>query len=82
MKVYDIIFPGSQAAGDAICYDPKPIIEAAKKCVKPIFFATIGHIVYEIRDEFEQNRLPTYRYGERIARVLHYMWKYQTSQEK
>ncbi|MFX1293701.1 MAG: acetate--CoA ligase family protein [Promethearchaeota archaeon] len=57
-------------------YDPTPIIEVAKKCKKPIFFGTIGHIVNEMRKEFERNGLPTYRYGKKIAKVLSYMWNY------
>ncbi|TFG04589.1 MAG: hypothetical protein EU536_04345 [Promethearchaeota archaeon] len=58
-------------------YDPTPIIEAAKHCLKPIFFATMGHIVFEMRNELERNGFPTYTYGSQIARVLGSMWQYQ-----
>ena len=58
-------------------YDPKAVIEAAKNCTKPIFFAVQGHASTQMRDAFEINGLPTYSFGERIARVLGHMWSYQ-----
>ncbi len=57
-------------------YDPKAVIKAAKNCTKPVFFAVQGHASTQMRDEFENNGLPTYSFGERIARVLGHMWSY------
>ena len=61
-------------------YDPKAVIKAAKDCTKPIFFAIQGHATTQMRDEFENNGLPTYSFGERIARVLGHMWTYKKFQ--
>jgi acyl-CoA synthetase (NDP forming) len=61
-------------------YDPKAVIEAAKNCKKPIFFAVQGHASTPMRDAFENNGLPTYSFGERIARVLGHMWGYRKYQ--
>jgi acyl-CoA synthetase (NDP forming) len=58
-------------------YDPKAVIKAAKNCTKPVFFAVQGHATTQMRDEFENNGLPTYSFGERIARVLGHMWTYK-----
>jgi acyl-CoA synthetase (NDP forming) len=63
-------------------YDPQAIIDAAKNCSKPIFFATIGHIIHEIRDPLEAQGLPTYPYGEQIAKVLGYMWNYRKTRSE
>ncbi|MHA1357247.1 MAG: acetate--CoA ligase family protein [Candidatus Helarchaeota archaeon] len=63
-------------------YDLQPIIDVAKDCNKPIFFATIGHIIHEIRDPLEAQGFPTYRYGEQIAKVLGYMWNYQKNRSE
>jgi len=62
-------------------YDPKTIIEAAKKSKKPIFFATMGHIMTEICGEIEESGIPTYKYGVRIAKVLKYMRAYRNRKE-
>ena len=61
-------------------YDPKAVIKAAKDCMKPIFFAIQGHASNQMRDQFESNGLPTYSFGERIARVLGHMWNYKKFQ--
>ncbi|MHA1267449.1 MAG: acetate--CoA ligase family protein [Candidatus Helarchaeota archaeon] len=58
-------------------YEIRPIITAAKACTKPIFFAVLGHNIDSMRSAFEQNGLPTYRFGEHIAKVLRYMWDFQ-----
>jgi len=61
-------------------YDPKVVIKAAKTCTKPVFFAIQGHACTQMRDQFESNGLPTYSFGERIARVLGHMWTYRKFQ--
>ncbi|HUX98494.1 MAG TPA: CoA-binding protein [Candidatus Deferrimicrobium sp.] len=58
-------------------YDPMPIIDAAKRSVKPILFAIQGHATEQLRETFEKNGFATYSYGEQIVRVLKYMWDYK-----
>lgn len=58
-------------------YDFDPIIQAALSCSKPIFFAIQGTDTENIRNTFESKGLPTFSYGEKITRILYYMWNYK-----